>query len=350
MKFGILTLHEANSYGAVLQSYALQTALERLGAQAEFVAFTHEKAAAAPQKSAPPSPLIARIRQAGEQRNAHFDAFRGQWLHCAEPILWKDKASAAEKYDRFIAGSDQVWNPRIPEVDERYFLTFAPPAKRYSYAASFGSGDLPENFRGWCAGQLSDFQGLSVREESGKKLLADLTGRDATVCLDPTLLLDREEWSKLTGEIDGERYALLFMLKYDPQLYERAQGEAQKQGLELRVVSAEFIPKLGFDAWSGVGVEKWLSLIKGAECVFTNSFHGAVFTLIFERPLAVSRLTGELSSRNGRIEELLKNMGMEAAFESLAPALPREAFEAKLAEKRTLSLNYLKEIATDATV
>ena len=344
MMVGILTLHEADNYGAVLQAYALQRTLEKLGAECEFLSLVKAQAQQGEEPSGLPAALIGRIRQAGGKRAALFDAFRRRWLHCAGPVPWAEAARSVERYDRLIVGSDQVWNPRISGVDERYFLPFAPPDKRFSYAASFGAEPLPESIRDWCAGELRRFAGLSVRERSGRDLLMDLTGREALVCLDPTLLLSREEWAALAGPEDEKAYVLLYLLKYDASLAAAAKKEAAGRGLPLRTVTAAYMPPCGFDAWCGVGVEKWASLFRNASCVFTNSFHGTAFSLLFSKPLRTARIGGELQARNGRTEELLQSVGLDPSFDGMYPAVPAETFSACIRERRETSVGYLKEI------
>ena len=247
-------------------------------------------------------------------------------------------------YACFLAGSDQIWNFRIPGADARYFLPFAKPEKRYSYAASFGSDDLPEQAKAWVGQQLSQFRELSLREESGCAIVKELTGREARVCLDPTLLLSREDWDSLTAEETPEEpYALLFLLKYDEELVRAARETAQREGIALRVITAAFMPQLGIAAWNETGVCQWLSAIRHARYVFTHSFHGIVFSLIFGRPFQAALHKGELSTRNGRVEELLSQLQLTAALTE--PVQPEyETLWACLGPKREASLAYLRSV------
>lgn len=346
MKIGILTFHEADSYGAVLQAYALQQTLRKLGADSRFVQIATPKAAQAP--AAPASPAAAlfarRIQAEGKKREALFAQFRQTYMSISGTYAPTDDIDS--DFDCFVAGSDQIWNFRIPGADARYFLPFAKAEKRYSYAASFGADELPEKAKDWAAKQLALFQEISVREEKGCGIVKALTGRTAQVCVDPTLLLDPSDWEALAGEPAQEPYVLLFMLKYDPELMAGAKAEAEKRGIPLKVVTAGFMPQAGMEAWNTTGVTQWLSAVRGAQCVFTNSFHGTVFTLIFGRGLHVQRLTGELSSRNGRIDELLAFLGLTEALEGVA--LPdREKVRQMLSERREASMDYLRRIIHD---
>jgi len=344
MKVGILTFHEADSYGAVLQAYALQQTLSALGAESEFVRIQMPRAEAQPQAASGAAALFARRMQAeSKKREALFSAFRQKYMRISRAYQPTDPIDS--DYDCFIAGSDQIWNFRIPGADARYFLPFAQPEKRYSYAASFGADALPEKAGAWAAVQLSQFQGLSVREASGCSIIKELTGREARVCLDPTLLPDRAHWESLTTREDTQPYVLLFLLKYDAALAEEAAQEARRLGLPLRTVTAAFMPQLGMAAWNTTGVTGWLSAIRGARRVFTNSFHGMVFSLIFGRSFRVGRLTGELSSRNGRLEELLEFLGLSGALEAVAePDFDR--IWQRLEPERAASMEYLRGIVS----
>lgn len=346
MKIGIMTLHEADSYGAVLQAYALQQVLGKMGAQSEFLSFsTGERDE--PGENAAAGLLVRRIRIAGERRSGHFERFRREHLICAPPCSREKAQELDAVYDRFIVGSDQVWNPEIPDVDGRYFLPFVRPDKRYSYAASFGADQLPEGLLGWCAARLAGFRGLSVREESGRELIRELTGRDALVCLDPTLLLTPGDWEVFLHEVEGPPYVLLFLLKNDGELVNAAKESARQRGVDLRIVTGAFFPQFGFEPWSETGVEQWLSLIRHAECVFTNSFHGVIFSLIFERPVYLKLLTGQLAGRNGRFVELLRKMGAEAVSGALCQAPVSGLAAKRIEEERRRSLGYLEGILAD---
>ena len=345
MKIGILTFHEADSYGAVLQAYALQQTLGKLGAESELVTIATPAAAAPAAPTSPAAAIFAKKLQAeGKKREARFAAFRQEYMHISKPYAPTDPIDA--DYDCFVAGSDQIWNFRIPGADARYFLPFAKAEKRYSYAASFGADGLPEKAKAWVAKQLEQFQAVSVREASGCGIVEELTGKTAQVCLDPTLLPERAHWQALAKKPEEEAYVLLFMLKYDPELLAAAKAEAESRNLPLKVVTAAFMPQAGMDAWTGTGVPEWLGAIAGAACVFTNSFHGMVFSMIFGRSLRIMRLGGELSSRNGRIEEMLASLGLSKALEEVVTPDYDRVWQ-ELDSRKASSLEYLRRMIDD---
>lgn len=343
MKAGIFTLQESDNYGAVLQAYALQTFLKRIGVESEFVIF--EKETVTEKAKDPVVPLIKKLRMEEKKRSLFFDDFRGIYLKCSIPFPRQNAEDLNDRYDLFIAGSDQVWNLSIPGVDGRYFLPFVDPCKRFSYAASFGRNHISENTRNWCAQQLKKFQAISVREERGRKIIKECTGRDSVVCLDPVFLLERTEWEKLTSAGESVPYVLLYFMQYNKELMMRAQNAAEAKGLKLRIVTASFMQPCGFDAWSGTGVTDWLSLIKNAEYVYTNSFHGIAFSMIFERSFSAIRLDSDLEERNGRIEELLNMTGMEDCMNGNAVRISEPELTKRLEGMKRASVEYLKKAA-----
>lgn len=341
MRIGILTFHEADSYGAVLQAYALQTVLERLGAESEFITFRKDPAGEEKNSS---NPMIRRLLEEGKKRAKIFSLFRDEYFRISRPFSKGEYAQIDAEYDRFLAGSDQIWNFSISEADERYFLPFASANKRYSYAASFGEQQIPEKMKAWCAKQLAGFEGLSVREESGRRMIKELTGRDALVCPDPTVLLTQEDWKQIATHVQNQPYALLFLLQYSKELSDAAEKWARERNMALQVVTAAFMPRFGFSPWSSIGPTGWLGLIAGASAVFTNSFHGVEFSLLFQKPVYVGLLEGELQGRNGRIVELMEAVGLGGVSEFVPQIVPQDRLETYLSEKRTVAMQYLKRI------
>lgn len=346
MKVGIVTLQEADNYGAVFQAYALQTALEHLGAESEFLVFQQEaKSGNATVKKTDKISisLVKRIKEETEKRSALFEDFRKSFLKRSSPIPIQNAKELNEVYDLFIAGSDQIWNFSIPEVDVRYFLPFSRPEKRFSYAASFGANPIPDNMKEWCREQLGYFRGLSVREEKGKETLEALIGRDSVVCLDPVFLLDRTEWDKLTFNPEAKPYILLYFMQYHKETAVYAQKLASERGLEIRIITGNFMYPCGFEAWSGTNVTTWLSYVKHAEYIFTNSFHGIAFSMIFERPFSVIPLGKHLSGRNERMHELLSKTGMEKCINGEPASIYSQELKERLGRLTQISYDYLKE-------
>lgn len=331
MKTGILTFHDADNYGALLQAYALQQTLKKLGMESEFVEIEREVKKAEPQqKNGPMAVFMKRVTEASERRKKLFEEFRNGYLEISPCYRREETEQLNDRYQLFLVGSDQVWNWKIPDVDPRYFLPFAADEKKYSYAASFGTSEVPEKVAGWTAEQLKKFRRISVREESGRQLAEKLTGRTAQVHPDPTLLLERQDWEKISEQRESD-YVLLFLLVYDEEAVRKAREIAEQKKVSVKIVTAAFLPQLGVDAWCTSGVTEWITLIRNAQAVVTNSFHGTVFSILFEKEFVVIPLKGELAGRNGRIEELLEKTGLSENrdFERAGEALRQMRREAE---------------------
>lgn len=343
MKTGILTFFEADNYGALLQAYALQETVRLLGSDAVFVNIERSDTT----DTTPLSPIAKRILSLKIKRSRSFDGFRDSYLNISK--LYRKGDDIDGDHDTFIAGSDQVWNTNIPEVDGRYFLPFASPQKRNSYAASFGEWKAGDRSSEWIAKQLNDFDRISVRERSGIDVVRDLTGRKAIVTVDPVFLLPKSSWEDLTDDAGSDPYVLLFLLRYDPDFVRAAEEEAAKRKVRLVSVSASYIPQLGADAWTETSVTAWLSYIRHAECVFSDSFHAISFCLIFGRPFVRKSLGQELSSRNGRLDELLTLAGCTGKDLSGRLIMPDDLSSLhKLSERTDSSISYLRGIIDHA--
>ena len=240
------------------------------------------------------------------------------------------------------SGFVESWQSVEPTIG--YFLPFARPEQRFAYAASFGNTVPPENVAPWCAKQLEQFAAISVREKGGCDIVKKLTGKESTVCLDPTFLPDRELWHSVTKAENTPTHVLVFMLKYDEGLYNAAKAEAESLGLELKVITAGFMPKLGMEAWNGTGVIAWLEAIRNAAAVYTNSFHGMAFSIIFKRPLRAALLGGELAGRNDRIIELLDKTGLSPCLNNASFDPDYEAAWNSIEPLRQESLAYLRAV------
>ena len=334
-KTGIVTLQDSDNYGAVLQAFALQETLKELGADAYELGTEQKKETPAVEGRTLP-PAIRRLREEGERRHRHFEAFREQYLH----ILPPDGAMIRET-DLFITGSDQVWNPAVTGGDPRYFLPFASPEKRASYAASFGEDPREETLPA-LAEALSGLRWLSVREESGARLIGRLLNREAETCVDPVLLLPAETWSRMAGpKLSPDPYDLLIMVQNDPELAEHAKDKAARSGRRLEAVTASWYPPLGYEPWAGVCVPGWLALIRDAKSVISSSYHGLLFAMIFGRPYEAAGLGGGLEPRNARIREILAALGQDSRGAGWKT-------ESVVQERRERSRKYLERLLDEA--
>jgi len=323
MKVGILTFPNSVSYGAALQMVALQKTVSRLGHDVEVINYhnPYMKAEKHTRKGRNPLKCVLqrRVRLWLHRRlYAGFRDFERRQVVCYPARPFTDKKKLVElgrRYDVVICGSDQVWSPDITDMDLSYFLDFCEKdTKRVAYAPSFGIEKFPNGFETAIAPELQKFHALSARELPGKTLVEQLTGRETPLVTDPTWLVDVPDWKTMetphpaaTGE-----YVLYFVVNQSGELLRRCKEFAKQHSLKLVVVGGNPVtarrnqdPMLTYA--TDVGPEQWLYLIHHARYIFTNSFHGTAFSVLFERDVYV-----QLPARNGsRLRQVLECMGME---------------------------------------
>lgn len=218
----------------------------------------------------------------------------------------------AQDYDLYITGSDQVWN--MEWYRKAFFLDFVDGKEKLSYAASISMIELTDKERTVVSNHLKDYKAISVREKNDLRLLSGIDCVTPQLTLDPTLLLSREDWDKITADIMiDQEYVFCYYLGVDKENRRLAKQFAKKH--KLKLVTVPFINGLncadcGFgDERLYVGVEQFLSLIKYAKYVFTDSFHAVVFSNIYHRQYFVFNRSskGEMNSRIYNVTELLEN-------------------------------------------
>ena len=237
-----------------------------------------------------------------------FQAFRKKYLKLSNSQYFRSTiGKAAEAYDLYITGSDQVWNLGCSGNDSTYFLDFVSEKKRRSsYAASMGSCRYQPEERRMIADQLRKYDYISVREGSAVGELEQMGVSGAQVHLDPVFLLDRKEWlAVMSRRLLREKYVFVYLIQDDVNVLAQAQSYAQKNGLKL------ISNKKSLAYILNGSPSDFLSWIYHAEAVFTNSFHGTAFSVIFGKKLGADV---ELRSGgvNNRIFELLQMVSGEA--------------------------------------
>ncbi len=363
-KIGILTFHQALSYGAKLQAYALQNFLNEHGIDNEIVdytcdfMYTHYIRPIRVEENKMVKQFIRSflmLRQSSLDRKKSVE-FREKYMKLSRPYTEKNIADSSNYYDAFISGSDQVWSPVCVGFDPVYFLNFAKPEQKYSYAASIGEKTLPEDKKAAYKELLSDFQRYSVREGSATEIIKELNGRDAQVHIDPTLLLSAEQWDKIAvpcSQIpETEPYILLFNVKKPSRLFEYAIDLGKKTGLKVYYLQKDRLRKVkGVTYLDPVMANEFVGLIKNAKYVVTNSFHGTAFSIIYKKDFAIE-LDVE-KGRNIRSEELLHDLGIYGReitkTENPDPSTPVDwdYVDERLAYHRKNSSDYIKSIISD---
>lgn len=357
-KIGILTFHKAISYGAVLQAYALQNFLSELGIDNEIIDYKCEYMINRYQKTFrrtgknPLKDFLWSIKTAPGVKagRKNTEVFANKFLKMSKPYTKETIANAKDNYKAFITGSDQVWSPTCVGFDPVYFLTFANSEQKYSYAASIAVKKYPENLKDEFAKRISDFQGYSVREKSGAEIVKELTGKNACVSIDPTLLLNSQAWDSIASDEKREPYIFLFNVLKPNKLIDYAINLAEKKGLKIlylnnrHPVKHELIEYL-----KPVTADEFIGLIKNAEYVCTNSFHGNAFSVIYGKKFVVETETA--TSTNIRSQELLEYLGLGDRILSSThtPDIDAEydfdSVQKLLDEERKKSAEYLSSLA-----
>jgi hypothetical protein len=313
-KVGIVTFHNALSYGAALQSYGLQQFLKAKGIdndiidyECEFINQRYKKLINIEKSNVPKSLLGSLLKYKNKKKSLElFANFRENNMVLSKNCGKETIKSLAGDYSAFIAGSDQVWSPTCAGFDLTYFLDFAEPWQKFSYAASLGTKNIPEDKVENYRELLKDFQGVSLRESSGINAVEGIVDTAPQVHIDPTLLLDRNEWDKLSENVKINRpYIFLYNVKKPKRLIDYAVKLGKEKGLEVYYLNDRHFPKIkGLNFLPPVSPRGFVGLIKNAEYVVTNSFHGCAFSLIYHKNVVVE-LNSE-NGRNNRIEELFK--------------------------------------------
>ena len=365
MKAGLLTFYHLHHYGAVLQAAATQRALASLGWDCETVDyFVNQdnrilKPPTSPGRAA--NDAYNALHYAALKRRARrFEDFSGANLRLTARRYesLEELREAKLPYDLLVSGSDQIWNPTIfPDgrFDPVFFGAFS-PLRKIAYAPSFGVARLPAGMEGELKEYLAGFSPLSVREPAGRDIIREAAGREARVVPDPTLLLTAEEWSSLTAERTvPEEYILCYGISRSEALEPYIRRLAEETGLpvvQLCGTRHKLHPKarMVFDA----GPAEFLSLMRHAAYVCTNSFHGTVFSVVFQRPFFTAVAPAELRDpERSRTFSLLSRLGLAdrvAGRESAAGLLDVPdwpAAEARLNAARAGAMAYLKAALAD---
>lgn len=241
------------------------------------------------------------------RRLAEFDAFAQEHL---EPNFTKvgSRKLLARKYDRFLIGSDQIWNYDY-DLGPWHFADFAPIGTKVAMAPSVGHEGIPLEWRRFFKRRLSDFDVVGTRELLWTESLPDWASRPNFVeLIDPTLVVSKREWENLAASsearVDGVLVYELGGLSQSQRSFVSEIGSSQ--GLGAFVLSE----REAGDQWA-TNAADFLSMIASASCVVTDSYHGAIFAFMFDRPLVLIERDGFASSMNSRIDTLVRNLRLE---------------------------------------
>ncbi len=334
MKIGILTLFHGNAnWGGVLQGYALKNVLESSIPNAEVDIIRYRSKTniiykGNLQRAKQYSPVVAlkkwwerifdkrkRISRYLAKRRRIFKQFRDTVY--VPHVTYTDAMlkELADDYDCLICGSDQIWNPNVARP--AYFLQGVEGCHKVAYAASIARDDLSPRERKVILPLICKFDDVSVREKTAQEFLTRYIGdkKEIHEVLDPALVYTREDWEKLISDrpVSNEKYALAFFFSDSLTYRNHIQAYCNRKGLKLKYIpfcQNKFMKSdlkgCGEALWD-IGPLDFLHLFRDAECVFTDSFHGSVFSLLFEKPFCVfERDKKSKTSKNSRLYGLLR--------------------------------------------
>ena len=305
MKIGTITFHWATNYGAVLQAYALQQHLKLNHYETEIINYIPIRV-----KTRQTITCIKNFKVAEFIKENRFRKFRKECLILSKKTYYSNRSlnNKSPHYDACICGSDQVWNEWFTLFAEgkptlSYYLNFVKSGTlRISYATSFGTSILSQEAMDIMKPELEKFTKISVREKEGITILENM-GIKSTIVIDPTLLLDSKVYIDLFASKNiNKRYPLFSYILHENQ----SVAEQAKEYIFNKYFDARLEKKFNNQP---LGIFEWLYNIKNARLVLTNSFHGAIFSILFHKPFIV--IPVQASNMNDRITTLLSFTGLE---------------------------------------
>ena len=343
MKVALAINYDYHDYGGMLQALATQRFLEKQGIESDAINFDNVKGDISRRKwkyflsnmmdisiVKEKSRLIekkirqktnARLKAQMAERDNAFDKFCTSHFKVSRPFAsWKDMAESSQKeYDAVIVGSDQLWLPSNVMADY-YTLNWVPGnVKKIAYATSFGIGNIPQKYKEKYRQYLTRIDYLSARETSGQEIISELTDKSVPLVNDPALLLDAKGWDEVIKDkpIINDKYIFCYFMGDNPEQRDFVKRLAKEKGLKIVALLHldQFIETdehyADYTPWD-ISPDDFVNLIKYAEYVCTDSFHGTVFSIIYSRNFfTFKRFNKKASlSTNTRITSLLTRVGL----------------------------------------
>ena len=344
MKIGIVTLYGNKNFGNRLQNYAVQRYFECMGYQTE--TFRYKEYLSVVRSICHCIAILvhfllrstksekARLvkKRVNLVRENTIESFTSDYIHSGPHIKgYRFPRSIKSNYDFFVTGSDQVWHCWGGSRRELnyFFLRFADAHQRMTIVPSFGFDEFPKKLRSTFKKGLLGFKYLSVREERGAELIKELTQKEATVLLDPTMLIDTEEWWKIMrkpNQYRNENYILVYALSgFNGEIRETICNYAEKMSAQIIDLMDEHN-----DYYSHTRPDEFLYWVSHAQLIVTDSFHACVFSILFHRPFIVTERS-EYKGMSSRIDTLLDRFEMgDCRYEVIKQTLLNNTFSNKM--------------------
>lgn len=363
MKAALISFHNVYNYGACLQAYALQQAVINMGVDCEYIDYVNKQLADVYKIHVRIAKAIKVKDVKGALKNLlgaplawsrirKFNQFFAENIKTTKTKYYSSNEAAVlnDKYDKFIIGSDQVWNDKHNGGDPAFFLDFVKDnEKKISYASSFGVTEIPQCDQNRFSTLLNSIGCLSTREKKGVDLIEHLTGRHAHLVLDPVFLIDMVQWKNMIPKNkSSERYTFYYMnARFNLNDFGRVTKwkDHKKHILSSSIGFKEFIKKNQKITFS-MSPEAFLREINNAELIVTTSFHCLAFSIILHKPF-VAILSGD-EGRDERLCNLLQITGLEnrifsrnMTLEDVQKPIDYKEVERKLLNYRNYSKQFL---------
>lgn len=360
MKIGILTITNGENYGNRLQNYAVQNVLENLGAEAETIKNITNIPVREENKVKKMFKNIiitaySKMKFVNYKnfniniRRNRFNRFTKKYIKQSKYIVSKDDVPLMlnKEYDFFVTGSDQVWNPNFSFNSEIDFLTFAERRKRITFAPSFGVSVISDDVKKRYSKLLGEIDHLSVRENAGAEIIRELTGREALVLLDPTMMLSKKEWLEIAKKpkwLKSNKYILMYALgSFDENHKEKIKKIACDNNYDI----IDLLDINNKNTYS-TDPSEFIYLINNSKLMYTDSFHGVVFSILMRTPFIVSERNDNHISMNSRIDTLMSKFDMDYRRSNNIVDFNQvfnmdfEKVDEILKKEREITINYLK--------
>lgn len=332
-KVGIMTFHASHNCGSMLQAYALQYVLrEKYNLDAEIINFSNHAQRGMygyidlRLKRGAIENSINRLQHIPTIRKTRKDyiEFFNKYLVVSKTKYTNNKQlkNAEEAYDVLISGGDQVWNIRCGDADLAYFLCFAKNTKKVSYSPSFGATNISKYAKdvNVYKNLLNEYDAISVREGNGQKWLKELLNKEVPVIVDPTMLLTAKEWCKAleTTEVKG-KYIFYYAFSYaNKENVEQIRKISERTGMPVYMIDAlqyrvYHLDKQGFKLYK-TGPLGFISLMKNAEMIFSQSFHGTIFSALFEKKFWAFHNSTIANPDDDRATYILQQLGLSDRY------------------------------------
>lgn len=295
MKIALLTFHDTTNFGSFLQTYGLFKTMENLGFDCEVlnyecVAIKRKELPASKPESWNPK-KVAKFLLLEPTKRIKYENMMAEvqkYFRLSKKYDRKTVAAAASEYDAFLVGSDILWGLDITEGDTAYFLDFvADSKKKYAFSTSVGN-EWDTNEQKIVKPLLEDFSKIAVREFEAAEWIKELIGRTVPVVCDPTMLLTQNQWrsfarnSQYYTSFQKKKYVLTYFGTQDGRLHRDAINFAKENQCEVWAINYG-IPIKGCKNIKPTHIDEFLALVDNAECVFTASYHGMMFSIYFEK-------------------------------------------------------------------